>query len=442
MVRCNGTVSIRNIKLERGNRATDWTPAPEDVEDAIDDASQIASNYIHADSTGINIYDSNLANASKYYLRQTAGGTYIYRNSYLKAKYEDTITLYGGNNANGDNPKVELTPDNFNMYDKNGKKRTTIDTNGLHIFDASSTPVEVALFGSTVGTNGTTAYARIGLENSSRFEVTPTSLRAYTSTSTTPFFEVTSTSLKYGTNTAETTTGAQSKADEAANTAKNYIADIDSNKGITVKPSDNSGNDYLQMNSTDIRFVRNNVDVMNLTDSSFRIGPASGYHSTVNTSGLHIWSGAESTATNEVASFGSTARVGKTNSSRFLMNADSLQGYNSSNKLYFEVSSNGIKYGTDLTNSETTYTAATTTQVSESNNAANTVVTVYPTAIDYAAGTATLAVKCMRGTTAITPSAWKWTKGTSTTELTANSDHTLTVTDLDAVYNCTVTISV
>lgn len=106
-----------------------------------------------------------------------------------------------------------------------------------------------------------------------------------------------------------------------------------------------------------------------------------------------------------MASFGTTARVGKTNSSRFLMNADSLQGYNSSNKLYFEVSSSGIKYGTDLTNSGTTYTAATTTQVSESNNAANTIVTVYPTAIDYAAGTATLAVKCMRGTTAITPSA-------------------------------------
>ena len=89
------------------------------------------------------------------------------------------------------------------------------------------------------------------------------------------------------------------------------------------------------------------------------------------------------------------------------MNADSLQGYNSSNKLYFEVSSSGIKYGTDLTNSETTHTAATTTQVSESNNAANTVVTVYLKTIDYEAGTATLAVKCMRGTTEITPSEWK-----------------------------------
>ena len=75
---------------------------------------------------------------------------------------------------------------------------------------------------------------------------------------------------------------------DAKQTATKYITDIDTNKGITIKPSDSSGNDYLQMNSTDIRFVRNNVDIMNLSDSSFRIGLASGYHSTINTSGLHI----------------------------------------------------------------------------------------------------------------------------------------------------------
>ena len=34
MVRCNGTVSIRNIKLEKGDVATDWTPAPEDMASA------------------------------------------------------------------------------------------------------------------------------------------------------------------------------------------------------------------------------------------------------------------------------------------------------------------------------------------------------------------------------------------------------------------------
>ena len=31
-----GTVIIKNVKIERGNRATGWMPAPEDIETAID----------------------------------------------------------------------------------------------------------------------------------------------------------------------------------------------------------------------------------------------------------------------------------------------------------------------------------------------------------------------------------------------------------------------
>ena len=112
-----------------------------------------------------------------------------------------------------------------------------------------------------------------------------------------------------------------------SDTATTYITDIDSKKGITVKPSNSSGNDYLQMNSTDIRFVRNNVDVMNLTDSAFRMGTASGKHSTVDTNGLHIWTGAESTATNEVAFFGSTARIGVDGKQRLLVTANGINGY-------------------------------------------------------------------------------------------------------------------
>jgi hypothetical protein len=231
------------FKLEKGDKATDWTPAPEDVDSAIDDASKIASNYIHADSTGINIYDNNLTNASKYYLRQTAGGTYIYRNSYLKAKYEDTITLYGGSSTSGAGAKTSIDSTTIKMYDASGtqrfeagadgvivgnpstghitirndtgvtiydinnKKRTAVNSSGLHIFDTSATPVEVATFGSTVGTSGTTAFARIGVNNSTRFEISPTTLSAYTGT--TKYFEVSASSLKYGTNlgnTAATTT--------------------------------------------------------------------------------------------------------------------------------------------------------------------------------------------------------------------------------------------
>ena len=65
------------------------------------------------------------------------------------------------------------------------------------------------------------------------------------------------------------------------------------------------------------------------------------------------------------------------------------------------------------------------------------VVTVYPTTINWSSGTATLAVALRVNGTIKTPSSYKWTKGTTTTSLGTSS--TLSVTDLNAVYNCTVT---
>jgi len=44
----SGWLEIRNgsLKLERGNKATDWTPAPEDVDSAISDAAETATSYV------------------------------------------------------------------------------------------------------------------------------------------------------------------------------------------------------------------------------------------------------------------------------------------------------------------------------------------------------------------------------------------------------------
>ena len=47
-----GTVDVTfKIKLEKGSRATDWTPAPEDVDAGIANAAKVATNYIHYDGT-------------------------------------------------------------------------------------------------------------------------------------------------------------------------------------------------------------------------------------------------------------------------------------------------------------------------------------------------------------------------------------------------------
>ena len=65
------------------------------------------------------------------------------------------------------------------------------------------------------------------------------------------------------------------------------------------------------------------------------------------------------------------------------------------------------------------------------------VVTITPTAIDWGAGTATLQATLRVNGTITTPSAYSWTKGTSTTVIGTSS--TLAVTDLNAAYNCTCT---
>lgn len=49
---------IRHPKLEKGNKATDWTPAPEDVDNAIDDAAKTATNYMKfTEGTGLVVGD-------------------------------------------------------------------------------------------------------------------------------------------------------------------------------------------------------------------------------------------------------------------------------------------------------------------------------------------------------------------------------------------------
>ena len=103
--------------------------------------------------------------------------------------------------------------------------------------------------------------------------------------------------------------GSTTAVQNAAKTADTYISRIDDN-GITIHAKSNPTNNY----------------------------------SKIDANGLTVFKGG-----NNVATFGDTARVGKASSSHFMLNADSLQAYDSSNNLYFQVSANGMTYGTNKT---------------------------------------------------------------------------------------------
>lgn len=95
-----------------------------------------------------------------------------------------------------------------------------------------------------------------------------------------------------------------------------YITRI-SDTGITIHPEDTSENNYLQIDGNGITIYKN-------TDS--------------------------------VAQFGTTARIGRINNSRFLINNNSLQAYSGTDMTpYFEVNSTGLSWGNNV--------AATTAQV-------------------------------------------------------------------------------
>lgn len=63
----------------------------------------------------------------------------------------------------------------------------------------------------------------------------------------------------------------------------------------------------------------------------------------INADGMDIYKNGVS-----VAKYGDAARIGKENSSRFLINESSLEGYNSSNVKYFEVSGDNLIYGDNI----------------------------------------------------------------------------------------------
>ena len=101
--------------------------------------------------------------------------------------------------------------------------------------------------------------------------------------------------------------GIQNGLDDASKVATSFITRVSESEGIKVHNADDL-TDYIQINSNGVDLVNDNVSIAN---------------------------------------FGESARVGKTDSSRFVMGADSLEAYDDNNEKYFEVSANGITYGSD-----------------------------------------------------------------------------------------------
>lgn len=98
------------FKLEKGNKPTDWEPAPEDVQAEIDDASTKATNYInHIDNNGIRIHPASTENDSVVI---NASGMEVFKGGTSVAKYGDSARIGKESGSH-----LTLAPDSMSMSD-------------------------------------------------------------------------------------------------------------------------------------------------------------------------------------------------------------------------------------------------------------------------------------------------------------------------------------
>lgn len=149
----SGSISFRMLKVEKGTKATDWSPAPEDLESYADSASQNAVNALdqatifnkltnNGQVQGLALIDGKLYLNAEYLVSKVIKGLTIeggnikgttitggeiitpqkisFKQTYNGTEYESIINS-GINSINGVNhPTLRLCSDYITLYGKNG----------------------------------------------------------------------------------------------------------------------------------------------------------------------------------------------------------------------------------------------------------------------------------------------------------------------------------
>jgi hypothetical protein len=284
-----GSISLRNIKLEVGNKATDWTPAPEDVDASIDGVAN--------DIPTVNMLPS------------------VYRQEY---QYGETWTSNGVDwvlNADGSvtaslaSDATEATA-NSNYYLTGTNMRTTIPTSieldptkkytvsGCPVGGGSSSyRIHIRWFyasQSPAGSGGNVAFdTGEGYTNKSAYKyvnVLCQIVAGYTfpdgPITFYPQLELGETVSPYS-STHNGSNAASDLTKQAAKTATSFITYINSTDGIKVHNSDDT-TDYIQMNSNAVSIFRDGTEVSRFEDSKIILGNEEETHAEMTAAGYDI----------------------------------------------------------------------------------------------------------------------------------------------------------
>lgn len=115
-------IEMKNLKLEHGNKATDWSPAPEDVDMAISDAEKVATNYLAVDETGIMV--AELSNSEETPSTATTKNVFIDSDSVDIRNGQTVLASFGENTfiGNSEDSRIELKPNDIIGYGNSGQE--------------------------------------------------------------------------------------------------------------------------------------------------------------------------------------------------------------------------------------------------------------------------------------------------------------------------------
>ena len=317
-------VLVKQIKVEKGNKATDWTPAPEDVDAAISAAQTTASNATPkanavkrtqriwyrksssgapatpgtASSNWVTKADDGNDAWTKMHIAISSTHKYIYTCEqyemangtvgYTSVLLDNTITVIDGGNIITGSVKansIDAASGTFNTANIPNLSASKI-TSG----DISADRIKANVIGAINSlTAGTIDAARInatqltigqsqvtGLTNSLNGKADSSDIPTKVSDLTNDSGYQTSTQV----NTAitskgyATTTQAQGYANDAAKTATNFLTTVDST-GLFVHRANNTNSGVKITDNVDI--MRNGTSFANYGETT-RIGPASDKH--------------------------------------------------------------------------------------------------------------------------------------------------------------------
>lgn len=299
---------ICGIKLEYGDKSTDWTPAPEDDGGG---ANLVPYPYYRSYASGNPWTENGITWTENADGSITATGTATATTSFI---------FTGTNNA--------VNPNGIYCMPAGGYVLS-----GSPVDGTNSTARLVALFqADTAGTSATDVAGNSsevttgGYCKSFRLEA-PTYVRIYAqilSGITCPadgytFYPMLEKGSVVHSFVSPNVNGG------AASTATKFITKVN-DTGISIHPANSSGNDALHINATSIDFLRNNVSTLAMTDTDLRLGKSAGNHVRINNSGMTVYTGTESAST-AVASYGSTIRIGVADNNRVEIGSSSSDAY-------------------------------------------------------------------------------------------------------------------